>query len=85
MVKWLIYWQFPCEYHNNYLHNPSITLNCPGASQLEQVRYAFNDFSLLVSVMVDQAIIQAAICSVETFDGNKNKFEAWIALVENAA
>ena len=35
--------------------------------------------------MVDQPIIQAAISSAETVDGNKNKFEACIASFENAA
>ena len=35
--------------------------------------------------MVNQLIIQAAIFSVETDDGNKNKFEAWIPSIENAA
>ena len=29
--------------------------------------------------------IQAAISSVETDDGNKNKFEAWIMSVESTA
>ena len=47
---------------------------------LEQMRYAVNDAGLPMSVIVDQAIIQAAISFAETFDGNKNKFEAWIAL-----
>ena len=35
--------------------------------------------------MADQAIIQTAICSVQTFDGIKNKFEAWKTSVESAA
>ena len=34
--------------------------------------------------MADQAIIQVAISSVETTDGDRNKFEAWITLVKNA-
>ena len=49
------------------------------------VRYVVNNISLLPAVMVDQTIIQAAKSSVESFDGNKDKSEAWIALVENAA
>ena len=44
-----------------------------------------NDVNMLTTIMADQAIIQAAISLVETFDGNKNKFEAWITSVENAA
>ena len=35
--------------------------------------------------MVEQPIIQAAISSIETFDGTKSKFESWIASVGNAA
>ena len=34
--------------------------------------------------MAGQTIIQTVISSVETFDGNKNNFEAWIASLENA-
>ena len=41
-----------------------------------------NDANLLMTVMTNQAIIKAAISSVETFVGNKNKFEAWITSVE---
>ena len=35
-----------------------------------------NNVNLLATVMADQAIIQAAISLVETFAGDKNKFEA---------
>ena len=76
---------FPHEYHNNHLHNPNITLNCLEATPVEQTRYAVNEASLLVTVMVDQPIIYTAIFSVETFDGNKNRFEVWIVSAENAA
>ena len=40
-----------------------------------------NDVNLLMTVMVDQAIIS----SVEKFDDNKNRFGAWITSVQNAA
>ena len=76
---------FPGEYHNNCSHSPRITLNGPGASHLEQVKYVVNDVKLLMVVMTDQDIIQTAISLVETFDGNKNKLEAWITSDENAA
>ena len=33
--------------------------------------------------MADQAIIQAAISLVDTFDCDKSKFKAWITSVEN--
>ena len=49
------------------------------------MRYAVNEAGVLASVMVDQPIFLAAISSVETFHENKNKFEAWIALIENVA
>ena len=35
--------------------------------------------------MVDQAINKAAMSLVETFNGNKNKFEAWITSTEYVA
>ena len=76
---------FPGEYHNNYSHGPNITLNGQRASHLEQMRHTVNDVTLLMTVVVDQAIIQTALSSVETFDGNKSKFEAWIISVENTA
>ena len=76
---------FPGEYHNNYSHNPNMTWNSPGASHLQQVRYVVNNVNMLMIVMSDQDIIQVAISSVETFDGNKTKFEAWITSAENTA
>ena len=63
----------------------TIILYFPEATPVEQVKYMVNEASLLVSVMVDQPIIWAAMSSIETFDGNKNKFETWIASVENVA
>ena len=80
-----LYSNFPSEYHYNHLHHANITLNDPGGSQTEQARYMANNVNLLMSVIVDQAIIQQAISSVETFDVNRNKCEAWITSVENAA
>ena len=47
----------------------------------EQTSYVISEASLLMSIM-DQAIIQVAISSVETFDCNKIKFEALVASVE---
>ena len=76
---------FPGGYNNNYTHNLNITLNGPGASHLEQVIYDVKDVNLLTTVMTDQAIIKTTICSVETYESYKNKFETWITSVENAA
>ena len=67
---------FPTEYLNNYSHNPNISLNGQGTLHFEEVRYVVNDVNLLMIVMVDQAIVQAAISLTETF-------EAWITSVEN--
>ena len=39
---------------------------------------------MLTTVITNQAIIQAVISLVETFDGYRNKFEAWITSFENA-
>ena len=76
---------FPGEYQNNYLHNCNISLNGQETGHLEQARYMINNVNLLIIVMADQAIIQAALSSVKTFDGDIYKFEAWITSVENAA
>ena len=59
------------EFQNNYIHNPYIALNSQKTPHLEQVRSVVNDVNLLLTIMADQAIIQAAISLVETFDGNK--------------
>ena len=32
--------------------------------------------------MVEQTIIQAALTSIEMFDGTKSKFEAWMEAIE---
>ena len=48
---------FPHKYHNNHVHDLTITLNYPEATVVEQVRYAVSESSLLASVMVDHPII----------------------------
>ena len=35
--------------------------------------------------MIEQIIIQASLVSIETFNGTKSKFEAWVEFIENAA
>ena len=35
--------------------------------------------------MVEQTIIQAALTSIETFNGIKSKFKAWMEAIENVA
>ena len=54
-------------------------------SAITQLRPVVSKASLLASVVMEQSIIQAAISSVETYDGTKSKSEAWTASVENAA
>ena len=44
-----------------------------------------NNLNMLTTERADKTIIQSAISSLETFDGNKNKFEGWITSVENVA
>ena len=41
--------------------------------------------NLLLSIMIEQTIIQAAIPSTETFNSTKSKYEAWMESIENAA
>ena len=41
--------------------------------------------SLFSSVMIKQAIIQAALSIPQTFDGTNGKFKVWRELVENEA
>ena len=50
---------------------------------IKQLRVS--EASLLASVMVEQCITQAAVSSVETFDGTEIKFVSWIASMKNAA
>ena len=73
------------EYQNNYSHDPNISLNGQRTSHLKQRGYMVNDVNLLTTIMGNHIIIQAAISLVETFDGDKKKFETWIRSVENAA
>ena len=85
MVQQLFNNTFHSEYQNNYSHNPNVALKGQGTTHLEQVTYMMNDVNMLTVVMTDQALIQASVSLVETFDGNKNKYQAWITSVENAA
>ena len=40
---------------------------------------------LLSSLIIEKTIIQAALSSIKTFDGTKNKFEGWTESAENGA
>ena len=35
--------------------------------------------------MIEQTILQKALASIETLDGRKSKFEAWMESIKNAA
>ena len=76
---------FPHDNHHCHIHNLGITFDCQETGPIEQLRPVVNKTSLLVSVMVEQPIIKAAISSVDTFHGTITKFELGIASVENAA
>ena len=52
---------------------------------MEQSRPVDNEASLLISVMVEQPIIQVAVSSVEMFNVSKSKFVSCIASAENVA
>ena len=51
---------------------------------LKKARSTIYEDSLLSSVMIKQAIIQAALSSIETTDA-QNKFKAWTESEENVA
>ena len=40
--------------------------------------------NLLLSIMIEQTIMQAALTSIEMFQGTKRKSEAWTESIENA-
>ena len=84
-LEGLIYGTFLCGHYNHGLHNTIITANCPKAIPFGQARGTIYEGSLLLSVTIDQTIIQAALSLKETFNGTTNKFEAWTESIENAA
>ena len=63
---------FNGAYPNIYSHSPTIAL-------------LVNNVNMQTTIMDDHAIIQAIISLAETFDVDKNKLEAWIKPVDNAA
>ena len=66
-----LYSTFPCEYYNDGLHNSNITANCLEAIPFGQARGTIYEGSLLLSVMIEQTIIQAALSLIETFKWHK--------------
>ena len=51
----------------------------------QNTRNIVSDHNSLLSIMIEQKIIQTALTSIETFDGTKSKFETWTEAIENAA
>ena len=47
--------------------------------------YTVFEGNSLSSIMKEQIIMQAALTSIEMFDGTKHKFKAWSEAIENAA
>ena len=80
-----LYATFPCQYYNHALHNSTITANCHETIPFAQARGTIYEGSLLLTVMIEQIIIQAALSSIETSGGTKSKFKAQTELIENAA
>ena len=74
---------YPCEYFNNIIH----THNTNGNNQqtAQNARETVSEGHYLSSVMIEQAIKQAALTSVEVFNGTKCKFKALIGAIENEA
>ena len=66
-----LYGTFPCEHYNHGLHNPNITSNFPEAIPFGQARNTIYEGNLLLSIMIEQTIIQVAFSSIETHDGTK--------------
>ena len=62
-----------CEYSNIVFHTSNITANNPETPPYTR-QIVYND-NLLLSIMIEQTIIKAALSSIDMFDGEKNKFE----------
>ena len=79
-----LYSSCPCECYNHALHNSNKNTNHLETILFAQARGTFYEGSLLLSVMIEQTIIQAALSLIETCDGTKSKFKAWTESIENA-
>ena len=71
----------PHEYSNNVFHTSNTTASnpCPPPHAGNTIYQIY----LLSSIMIEQTTIQAALASIECFDGTKGKFEAWMESIEN--
>ena len=71
---------YPCEYSNDVFHA------CNSMENKQQMPQDSGstpvEGSSLASVMVKQTILQAALTSIEMFDGTKGKFKAWTEAVK---
>ena len=81
----LFYHNFSHDNQYEQVHFPNLVFSHQVTVPINQSGPVVIEASLLASVMVEQPIIQAAISTVETFNGAKSKFEALVASVENAA
>ena len=59
--------------------NLNLAFNHQVTAPINQLRPVVREGCLLALVIVEQSTIQAAISSVEMFDGTKSKFESWTA------
>ena len=78
-----LYGTIPCEYYIHGLHNSNRTIYHLKAIPFGWTRVILYEGSLLLYVMIEQAMIQAALSSVENFDGTKGKFKVWTESIEN--
>ena len=72
----------PHEYSNNVFHNSNITVSSPDTSP--HARGKNYEGNLLSSIMTEQTIKQAALSSIQTFNGKESKFDTWTKSIENA-
>ena len=75
---------FPSGNQHQEVENPNLAFNHQVTAPINQFGPVASEASLLALVMVEQLIIQAAISSVEMFNGTKSKIESWIVSVGNA-
>ena len=75
---------FSLENWYQQVYNLNLAFNHQVTATINQLGPVASEAGLLALVMVEQAIIQAAIPSVETFHGTKHKLKSWTASVENS-
>ena len=72
------------SFHNTYPSEYSNAYNTSGNNQqkAQNARTTVSESHYLSFIMIEQTIIQAALTSIEMFDGTKSKFEVWTEATE---